>query len=93
MIDITICPSQVDDAMDIIRDCIKRRNWLNDPYGPNITPRHYDGRFMATEEYVYVIDNRDEPGGEFFLRVEFDDDRMIADDLVDHFGDFNVAWA
>lgn len=89
MIDILMQPSQVEEAKreikSLIRDYNRRHQWSM------IELRDSDGRFMPEHYWMWVIDNLDRTDGEFFIRVEFDDDYKIYDAITDHFGEFNVG--
>ena len=90
MIDIGIHPSQLNEAKRDIKDMIRMHNRCN-TYDM-IQLRDCDGRFMPEHAWLYVIDNTDRTDGEYFIRLEFDDDYKIKDALVDHFGGFNVGY-
>lgn len=90
MIDINIHPSQLDQAKSDIRDIISNHNRYN-KYDM-IVLRDCEGRFMPMHQWLYVIDNTDRINGEYFIRMEFDDSHKIVDQLVDHFGGFNVGY-
>jgi len=89
MIDISIHPSQLDEAKRDIKDIIRRHNRYN--RYDMIELRDYDGTFMPEQYWLYVIDNTDRTDGEYFIRVEFDDDYKIHNTVTDHFGEFNVG--
>ena len=89
MIDIQIHPSQLAEAKRDIKDIIQRHNRYN--RWDTIELRDSDGRFMPEYSCLHVIDNTDRIDGEYFIRVEFDDDHKIQDDITDHFGEFNVG--
>ena len=90
MIDIGIHPSQLKEAKRDIKDMIRRHNRYNEY--DMIELRNCDGTFLPEHAWLYVIDNTDRTDGEFFIRLEFDDSYKIKDELVDHFGAFNVAY-
>lgn len=90
MIDISIHPSQLDEAKRDIKDMIRLHNRYN--RFNMIELRDCDGRFMPEHYWLYVIDNTDRTDGEYFIRLEFDDDYKIQDSLVNHFGEFNVGY-
>ena len=90
MIDIQIHPSQLAEAKRDIKDIIQRHNRYN--RWDTIELRDSDGRFMPEYAWLHVIDNTDRIDGEYFIRVEFDDDHKIQDAVTDHFGEFNVGW-
>lgn len=90
MIDISVQPSQVAEARRDIREIIQRHNRYNEYR--QIDLRHHDGKFMSTDEWLWVIDNTDRADGEFFIRIEFDDDILIAQEVAEHFGHFNVGY-
>ena len=89
MIDIMIQPSQVEEAKKDIKWVIRNYNYRNQ--WRMIELRDSWGRFMPDDDWFYVIDNRDRSDGEFFIRVEFEDDYKIHDAIMDHFGEFNVG--
>jgi len=89
MIDIGIHPSQLAEAKRDIKDIIRSYNRRNQ--WDMIELRDCDGRFMPEHYWLWVIDNTDRSDGEFFIRVEFDDDYKIHSDITDHFGEFNVG--
>lgn len=89
MIDIMIQPSQLKEAKREIKDIIRNYNYRNQ--WSMIELRDSEGRFMPEHYWMYVIDNLDRTDGEFFIRVEFDDDYKIHSDITDHFGEFNVG--
>ena len=90
MIDIGIHPSQLDEAKRDIKDIIRRYNRFND--WKMIELRNCDGTFMPEHAWLYVIDNTDRTDGEYFIRLEFDGDHKIVDEIVEHFGGFNVGY-
>lgn len=90
MIDISINPSQVDEAKKEIREIIQRHNRYK--VWPEIDLRHSDGKFMSMNEWLWIIDNTDRDDGEFFIRIEFDNDYLIAEEIEDYFGSFNVGY-
>ncbi len=90
MIDITIHPSQLAEAKRDIKDMIRNHNRYR--RYDTIELRDCDGRFMPEHAWLYVIDNTDRTDGEYFIRLDFDDDYKIKDEIVDHFGDFNVGY-
>lgn len=90
MIDIGIHPSQLKEAKRDIKDMIRRHNRYNEY--DMIELRNCDGTFLPEHAWLYVIDNTDRTDGEFFIRLEFDGDYKIKDELMDHFGAFNVGY-
>lgn len=89
MIDIMIQPSQVEEAKKEIKWVIRNYNYRNQ--WRMIELRDSDGRFMPEHHWMWVIDNLDRTDGEFFIRLEFDDDYKIHGAIADHFGEFNVG--
>ncbi len=89
MIDIEIHPSQITEAKRDIKDIIRCYNRYNK--WEMIELRDCDGRFMPEHYWLWVIDNTDQTDGEYFIRVEFDDDYKIHNAVTDHFGEFNVG--
>lgn len=89
MIDIMVQPRQVKEAKreikSLIRDYNYRHQWSM------IELRDSEGRFMPEEHWMWVIDNLDRTDGEFFIRIEFEDDYKIHSLISDHFGEFNVG--
>ena len=91
MIDIMIQPRQLTDAKMKIKEIIRRYNYYHQ--FDMIELRDEDGRFMPEHYWLSVIDNlNDDHNGEFFIRLEFDDDHKIVSDMEDAFGDYNVAY-
>jgi hypothetical protein len=90
MIDIGIHPSDLQEAKRDIKDMIRRYNKYNEY--DMIELRNCDGTFLPEYAWLYVIDNTDRTDGEYFIRLEFDDDYKIKDAVVDHFGEFNVGY-
>ena len=89
MIDIQIHPSQLAEAKRDIKDIIRSYNRYS--RWDVIELRDSDGRFMPERDWMQVVDNTEFEGGEYFIRVEFDDDHKIQADVTDHFGEFNVG--
>jgi len=82
MIDIQIHPSQVSEAKKAIYQMVQDYNRQN----------QFDTIEFRLYDHLWVIDNTDRADGEYFIRVEFDDDYKIQQDVVDYFGEFNVAY-
>jgi len=89
MIDIQIHPSQLAEAKRNIKDIIRSYNRYS--RWDTIELRDSDGRFMPERDWMQVVDNTEFENGEYFIRVEFDDDHKIQDAVIDHFGEFNVG--
>ncbi len=89
MIDIQIHPSELAEAKRDIKDIIRSYNRYS--RWDTIELRDSDGRFMPESHWLEVIDNTEFADGEYFIRVEFDDDYKIQDAVTDHFGEFNVG--
>lgn len=90
MIDIMIQPRELKEAKREIKDIIRNYNYRNQ--WSMIELRDSDGRFMPEHYWLNVIDNLDQPDGEFFIRLEFDDDHKVARDMESHFGERNVGY-
>lgn len=91
MIDITIHPSQTSEAQKAIVRMIQDYNRYN-RFDTIEFRCPYDGKFMSVYDHMWVIDNTDRTDGEYFIRVEFDDDYKIQQDVIDYFGEFNVGY-
>ena len=89
MIDIMIHPEQLAEAKRDIKDIIRTHNRYNQ--FSMIELRDCYGRFMPEHYWLYVIDNTDSTPGEYFIRIEFEDDYKIQNSIVEHFGGFNVG--
>jgi len=90
MIDIMIQPSELKEAKREIKDIIRSYNRRNE--WDMIELRDSGGRFMPEHYWLYVINNLDRTDGEFFIRLEFDDDHKVANDMESHFGERNVGY-
>ena len=89
MIDIQINPSQLTRAKQDIKNIIRSYNRYST--WDMIELRDSHGRFMLERDWMQVVDNTDFVDGEYFIRVEFDDDHKIQQAVIDHFGEFNVG--